>query len=251
VEALPGELEELGGQLLTGRWIRDVAELSPARTVLLDLTPRGLLAMAGDRLPRAYRRAMGRYAYGPGICKVDWALSGRVPWAAPECRAAGTVHVCGDLDDVVRSEADVAAGRHPDRPYCIVAQPGVVDGSRAPEGAQTLWAYCHVPGGSGTDMSEQIEAQIERFAPGFRDLILARSVVTAREAERHNPNYVGGDINGGAATLTQTFFRPAVRWNPYRTPLRGVYLCSSSTPPGGGVHGMCGYNAARLALSRC
>jgi phytoene dehydrogenase-like protein len=248
-EALVEELEHAGGRIMTGRWIRDLSELHPVRTVLLDVSPRGLLSIEGGRLPGGYRRAMARYAYGPGICKVDWALSGPVPWAAPECRQAGTVHVCGPFEEVARSEADVAAGRHPDRPYCIVAQPGVVDGSRAPDGSHTLWAYCHVPGGSTMDMCGRIEDQIERFAPGFRDLILARSVVTAKAAEEHNPNYVGGDINGGAATVAQTFFRPAVRWNPYRTPLRGVYLCSSSTPPGGGVHGMCGYWAARTAMA--
>ena len=249
VKALLGELEAAGGRIVTGRWIRDLKELGPARAVLLDLTPRGLLSVAGDRLPAGYRRAMARYAYGPGICKVDWALRGPVPWTAPGCRDAGTVHVGGTFEEVAASEADVTAGRHPEKPYCIVAQPGVVDPTRAPQDRCTLWAYCHVPAGSPIDMCDRIEAQIERFAPGFRDLILARSVVTAEQAERHNPNYVGGDINGGAATLSQTLFRPAVRWNPYRTPLKGVYLCSSSTPPGGGVHGMCGYWAARTALS--
>ena len=249
VQGLLAELEEAGGRLLTGRWVRDLSELESFRTVLLDLTPRGLLAVAGTRLPAAYRRAMARYVYGPGICKVDWALSGPVPWSAPGCREAGTVHVCGTFEEVATSEAEITAGRHPERPYCIVAQPGVVDRTRAPQGSETLWAYAHVPAGSSLDVSDRIEAQIERFAPGFRDLILARSVVTAKEAELHNPNYVGGDINGGAATLMQTFFRPAVRWNPYRTPLQDVYLCSSSTPPGGGVHGMCGYWAASTALA--
>jgi phytoene dehydrogenase-like protein len=248
-QGLLAELEEAGGRVLTGRWIRDLSELESIRTVLLDITPRGLLAVAGGRLPAGYRRAMARYAYGPGICKVDWALRGPVPWSAPECREAGTLHVCGTYEEVARSEAEVTAGRHPERPYCLVAQPGVVDRTRAPQGSETLWAYSHVPAGSPIDVSERIEAQIERFAPGFRDLILARSVVTAKDAEAHNPNYVGGDINGGAATLMQTFFRPAVRWNPYRTPLDGVYLCSSSTPPGGGVHGMCGYWAASTALA--
>ncbi|MGH3598888.1 MAG: phytoene desaturase family protein [Pseudonocardiaceae bacterium] len=249
VEALRAELEGAGGRLVTGRWIRDLSELTQVRTVLLDLTPRGLLALAGDRLPASYRRAMSRYVYGPGICKVDWALAGSVPWLAPACREAGTVHVCGTFEEVARSESDVAAGRHPQRPYCIVVQPGVVDPTRAPAGAHTLWAYCHVPAGSAIDMTDKVEAQIERFAPGFKDLIVAKATITAHEAETHNPNYVGGDINGGAATVMQTIFRPALRWNPYRTPLRGVYLCSSSTPPGGGVHGMCGYWAARTALT--
>jgi phytoene dehydrogenase-like protein len=248
VEALVDELELAGGKVLTGRWVADLRELPAAPTVLLDVTPRGLLSLAGDRLPWHYRRAMVSYAYGPGVCKVDWALSGPVPWTSAGCREAGTVHLGGTAREVALSEADVNSGRHPERPYCIVAQPGVADATRAPTGSHTLWAYCHVPAGSTEDMSSRIEDQIERFAPGFRDLILARSVITAADTERHNPNYVGGDINGGAATFAQTFFRPALRWNPYRTPLPGVYLCSSSTPPGGGVHGMCGYWAARTAL---
>jgi phytoene dehydrogenase-like protein len=172
-----------------------------------------------------------------------------VPWAAAACREAGTVHVGGTFAEVARSESDAAAGRIPERPFCLVAQPGVIDPTRAPAGKQTLWGYCHVPSGSTVDMAGRIEAQIERFAPGFRDLILVRSVRTAAEMEQHNPNYVGGDINGGAGTLLQTVFRPAVRWNPYRTALRGVYLCSASTPPGGGVHGMCGQGAARTVLA--
>ena len=183
------------------------------------------------------------------MCKVDWALSGPVPWTAAPCREAGTVHLGGTLAEVARSEADVNAGRLPERPYCIVAQPGVVDPTRAPAGSHTLWAYCHVPSGSQADASGLIEAQIERFAPGFRDLIMAKSVRTAADMERHNPNYIGGDINGGAGTLMQTVLRPTPRWNPYRTAIPGVYLCSSSTPPGGGVHGMCGVGAARAALA--
>ncbi|MGH3275349.1 MAG: phytoene desaturase family protein, partial [Streptosporangiaceae bacterium] len=201
------------------------------------------------RLPAASRRALERFQYGPGSCKVDWALSGPVPWLAPACRDAGTVHVGGAFADVALSEAQVAAGRHPERPFCLVAQPAVVDPSRAPEGMHTLWGYCHVPSGSAVDMSGRIEAQIERLAPGFRDLIVARSVRTAAAMEAHNPNYVGGDVNAGAQTLRQTIFRPTPRWNPYRTALPGVYLCSASTPPGGGVHGMCGAGAARAVLA--
>ena len=182
------------------------------------------------------------------MCKVDWALSGPVPWEAPVCRDAGTLHVGGTFEQIAAAEAEVAAGRHPDRPFCIVAQPGVVDATRAPAGQHTLWAYCHVPAGSRTDMTERIEAQIERFAPGFRDLILARAGKTAADTEEMNPNYVGGDITGGMATLRQTIFRPTVRWDNYGTGVPGVYLCSSSSPPGGGVHGMCGYWAARTAL---
>ena len=247
-DALLDEISAAGGELHTGRWIADLGELPPARVTLLDVTPRQLLEMAGDRLPARYRRALGRFRYGPGICKVDWALSGAVPWTAEVCRATPTLHPGGTLEEVARSESDVAAGRHSNHPFCIAVQPCVVDPGRAPEGCQTFYAYCHVPAGSTVDMSERIEAQIERFAPGFRDLVLARTSVTAAETERHNPNYVGGDINGGAATLAQTIFRPTVGLRPYRTPLPGIYLCSSSTPPGGGVHGMCGEGAARAAL---
>jgi phytoene dehydrogenase-like protein len=248
VKALVAEVERLGGEVVTGGWVRSLRQLPEAPAVLLDVTPRQLLALAGDRLPTVVARRMERFRYGPGVCKVDWALSGPVPWTAPGCRLAGTVHVCGTFEEIRDAEAAVAAGRHPERPYCIVAQPAVADPSRAPGGAEPLWGYCHVPSASERDMTAQIEAQIERFAPGFRDLVLARSVRTASEQERHDPNYVGGDINGGATSLRQTFFRPTVRWNPYRTGIPGVYLCSSSTPPGGGVHGMCGYSAARTAL---
>jgi phytoene dehydrogenase-like protein len=249
IDALAAELTSLGGRVETGRWVDSLDSLPPARAVLLDVTPRQFLGLAGGRLGARHRRALQRYRYGPGVCKVDWALSGPVPWQAPACREAGTVHLGGEFAEVAASEAEVAAGQHPQRPFCLIAQPGVVDPSRAPEGRHTLWGYCHVPSGSTVDMTGRIEAQIERFAPGFRDLILARSVRTATEMERYNPNYVGGDIGAGAGTLRQTFLRPTPRWNPYRTPLRGVYLCSASTPPGGGVHGMCGAWAARTALS--
>jgi phytoene dehydrogenase-like protein len=248
VAAMVAELTELGGSFSTGTWIERLDQLPTAQAVLLDVTPRQLLGLAGDRLPASYGRAMRRFRYGPGVCKVDWALSGPVPWQSETCREAGTVHAAGTIDEVSRSEADVSAGRHPERPFCLVVQPGVVDASRAPAGQHVLWGYCHVPAGSDVDMAGRIEAQIERFAPGFRDLILARSVKTAADMERENPSYVGGDIGAGAGTLRQTIGRPTLRWNPYRTPLHGVYLCSGSTPPGGGVHGMCGMWAARTAL---
>jgi phytoene dehydrogenase-like protein len=247
--ALVAELTSLGGQVETGRWVQSLDSLPRARAVLLDVSPRQLISLAGDRLGAAHRGALRRFRYGPGACKVDWALSGPVPWQAAACREAGTVHLGGTFEEVARSESEVAVGKVPERPYCIVAQPGVVDPTRAPAGKQTLWAYCHVPAGSTADMADRIEAQIERFAPGFRDLILARAVRTAAGMEQYNPNYVGGDINSGAGTLRQTIFRPTARWNPYRTALRGVYLCSASTPPGGGVHGMCGAWAARTALA--
>jgi phytoene dehydrogenase-like protein len=248
VAAMTAELTELGGTVTTGCWVKSLADLPPARAVMLDVTPRQLLEMAGDKLPRGYYRAMRRFRYGPGVCKVDWALDGPVPWQNEACRQTVTIHVGGTIAEVARSEAAVAAGQHPEQPFCLATQPGVVDQTRAPAGKQVLWAYCHVPPGSDVDMASQIEAQIERFAPGFRDLILARSVRTAADMERYNPSYVGGDIAAGASTLRQTFGRPALRWNPYRVPLPGMYLCSGSTPPGGGVHGMCGMWAARTAL---
>ncbi|HEY6472359.1 MAG TPA: NAD(P)/FAD-dependent oxidoreductase [Acidimicrobiales bacterium] len=248
VDALVRELTSLGGRVETNCLVKSLADLPPAATVVLDVTPRQLLGLAGDRLPPRYARALSRFRYGPGVCKVDWALSGPVPWAAAACRETVTVHVGGTFEEIARGEADVNAGRHPERPFVLAAQPCVVDPGRAPAGRQTLWAYCHVPNGSDVDMTDRIEAQIERFAPGFRDLILARTTSTAVAEEQHNPSYVGGDISAGAATLRQMVFRPTVQWNPYRTALRGVYLCSGATPPGGGVHGMCGFGAARTAL---
>jgi phytoene dehydrogenase-like protein len=248
VDALEAELTDAGGTVHTGRWIKEATELTAARVTLFDTSPRTLVGVVGERLPASYRRAVARFRNGPGICKVDWALAGPVPWSAEECRRAATVHVGGTFEEVASAEADVAAGRHAERPYCIVVQASTVDSTRAPEGQATLWAYCHVPNDSDVDMTSRIEAQIERFAPGFRDLIIARSTSNARDSELHNPNYVGGDINGGAGTLRQTLFRPAMRWNPYRTGAPGVYLCSASTPPGGGVHGMCGVGAAAAAL---
>jgi phytoene dehydrogenase-like protein len=209
--------------------------------VLLDVTPRALLGMA--ELPARYRRRLERFRYGPGVFKLDWALDGPIPWRAPECAQAATVHVGGTLDEIVASEREPWRGGVAERPYVLVAQQSLFDPARAPEGKHTAWAYCHVPNGSTVDMTARIEAQLERFAPGFRDLVLARSVMGAVEMEAHNPNYVGGDINAGAADLRQMVAR-----TPYATPLPGVFLCSASTPPGGGVHGMCGFHAASAAL---
>jgi phytoene dehydrogenase-like protein len=247
-EALVAEVQRLGGTVTTGQWVTSLAELPRSTAVVLDTSPKGLTALAGAALPERYGRALRRFRYGPGVCKVDWDLSGPVPWSAEECLRAGTIHVGGTFADVAASEADANAGRHSEHPFCLVVQPGVADPTRAPAGKQTLWAYCHVPSGSTVDMTAAIEAQIERFAPGFGDLVLTRTTTTAAEEERANPNYVGGDIAAGAATLRQTLFRPTMQWNPYRTPLKGVYLCSASTPPGGGVHGMCGLYAARTVL---
>jgi phytoene dehydrogenase-like protein len=246
--ALAAELARAGGSLRTGSWIADLGQLPPARATLLDLPPRRLLALAGPRLPERYGSRLRRYRYGPGVCKVDWALSGPVPWSAPICRETATLHLGGNFEEIAESEAIVAAGRHPERPFCIAVQPTVIDPSRAPAGHHTFYAYCHVPSASRFDMAERIEAQVERFAPGFRELVLARSVLTAADFERRNPSLVGGDINAGAATLWQTLFRPVVSTRPYSTPLPATYLCSAATPPGGGVHGMCGFGAARAAL---
>jgi phytoene dehydrogenase-like protein len=247
-DALASYLVSLGGELETGRPVASLSELPPARITMLDVTPRQLLALAGDRLGGRYRRALERYRYGPGVVKVDYALSGPVPWGAPECARAATVHVGGTLDEIAAAEAEVAGGGHPLRPFVLVAQQSLFDPSRAPDGSHTLWAYTHVPNGSAVDVTDRIEAQLERFAPGFGERVLERSVLGPASLEARNPNYVGGDINGGSAELRQLFARPVARPVPYRTPLQGVFLCSSSTPPGGGVHGMCGYHAARAAL---
>ncbi len=248
VDALLGALYDAGGVVHLNRPITSMRDMPNARVTLFDTSPQTMVNVTRDRLPPRYRRAISRFRSGFGACKVDWALEGPVPWLADECRRATTLHLGGTFDEVATTEAQVAAGVHPERPYCIVVQPSVVDPTRAPVGKQTLWAYCHVPNGSHVDMTSRIEDQIERFAPGFRDLILARSTMTAIDEQHHNANYVGGDINGGAATLRQTFFRPAIQWNPYRTGAAGIYLCSASTPPGGGVHGMCGVGAAHTAL---
>ena len=204
--------------------------------------------MAGARLPSSYRSRLERFKHAPGVFKMDYALSAPIPWTAEACRRAGTVHVGGSLDEIAAAEREVAQGRHPEHPFVLVAQQSLFDETRAPNGQQTLWAYCHVPHGSTFDMSERCEQQIERLAPGFRDCITARSRLAAADFEKTNANLIGGDINGGAANLAQLIARPTLSTTPYRTPLQGVYLCSSSTPPGGGVHGMCGYHAARAAL---
>lgn len=246
--ALAAYFSSLGGEIVTGWEITTLDELPPARAILLDVTPRQLLKLAGARLPAAYKRQLERYRYGPGVFKLDYALAGPIPWRAVECQRAGTVHVGGTLAEIAAAEKAVGQGKHPERPYVLVTQQSLFDPTRAPAGQHTLWAYCHVPNGSTVDMTTVIEAQIERFAPGFRDLILARSVRNTRDIEQHNANYIGGDINGGMQDILQMWTRPVPRLNPYATPIQGLYLCSSSTPPGGGVHGMCGYHAARAAL---
>jgi phytoene dehydrogenase-like protein len=241
-------LRSLGGEIDTGRRVDSLAELGDTRPLLLEVTPRGLLALAGDELPARYRRRLERYRYGPGVFKLDLALDGPIPWTAGECARAATVHLGGTLDEIATSEAAAWRGEVADRPYVLLAQQSLFDPTRAPTGRHTVWAYCHVPNGSKVDMTERIERQVERFAPGFRDRILARSTLDPAGLERHNPNNVGGDINGGAAIVSQLFTRPVALLSPYATPLPGVFLCSASTPPGGGVHGMAGYHAAQAAL---
>jgi phytoene dehydrogenase-like protein len=248
--AMVAELRSLGGEIVTDHPVSTIAGLPPARAILFDTSPRALSAIAGEHLPVRYRRRIEGFRYGPGVVKVDWALDGPIPWRAESVRGAGTIHVGGTPEEVAFAESEVAAGRHPQRPFVLVVQQSLFDGTRAPAGHHTGWAYCHVPNGSTLDMSERIEAQIERFAPGFRDRILARSVRLPADMEAHDANYVGGDINGGFQDLRQLFTRPVARLDPYATPTRGIYLCSSSTPPGGGVHGMSGYWAARSALRR-
>lgn len=249
-DALSSYLRSLGGEVQTGVEVKSMRDVPDARAVLFDLTPRNLADIASEELPARYLRALRRFRYGPGVCKLDWALSEPVPWTAETVRRAGTVHVIGTMEEAATAEEEVWAGRHPERPYLVLAQQSIFDETRAPAGKHTLWAYCHVPNGSTVDMTAAMEDQIERFAPGFKDVVLARSVKTAKEMEAYNANYVGGDINSGVADLRQLWARPAVRLNPYTTPNRRLYICSSSTPPGGGVHGMCGYYAARTALRR-
>jgi phytoene dehydrogenase-like protein len=248
--ALAHHLQSLGGEIVTGVRVESLDQLPSTRATLLDVTPRQLLRIAGEQLPWGYRRALEHYRYGPGVFKVDWALNNPIPWRTKECNRAATVHLGGTLEEITLSERAIWQGQLSERPYVIVVQQTLFDPSRAPEGKHTAWAYCHVPNGSTFDMTDRIEAQVERFAPGFRDCILARSIMPPAAMERHNPNNIGGDINGGVQDLGQLWTRPTFRLVPYSTPIKGLYLCSSSTPPGGGVHGMCGYYAAQAALKK-
>jgi phytoene dehydrogenase-like protein len=244
--ALAAHLRSLGGEVVAGAPVTSIDDLPPAKAILCDLSPRPLLRIAGHRLPAWYRRKLERYRYGMGVYKVDWALDGPIPWRAAGCAQAATVHLGGTFDEIERSERDAWKGRIADRPFVLLAQPTVFDPSRAPAGRHIAWTYCHVPHGSDADMLSRLEGQIERFAPGFRDRVLARAVTRPADVERHNANLVGGDIGAGVTDLRQLFTRPT--WRAYSTPVRGLYLCSASTPPGAGVHGMCGYFAARRAL---
>ena len=246
--ALEAHFRALGGTIETNFYVRSLRQLPSARAVLFDVTPRQLLEIAGGRLSPFYRGQLERYRYGMGVFKVDWALDGPIPFTAEGCRRAGTVHIGGTLEEIAHGEAESAKGHHPEKPFVLLAQQSLFDPTRAPEGKHTAWAYCHVPNGSNLDRTEIIERQVERFAPGFRDRILGRHVMGPAELEAYNANYIGGDINGGAIDIRQLFTRPALRSSPYRTSAKGLYICSSSTPPGGGVHGMCGYHAAKRAI---
>jgi len=249
-DALAAHLRSLGGEIKTSHRVRSMNDIPTARATLFDLTPSRVLEITGDRFSTRFRKRLQHLPLGPGVFKLDWALGGPVPWTAEACRRAGTVHLGGTLEELAAAEGAVAAGRHPERPYVLIAQASMFDPSRAPAGKHTLWGYCHVPNGSTVDMTEAIEAQVERFAPGFRDLVIARSAMGPAAMEAHNSNYIGGDMSGGLQDLRHMFLRPSARWNLYTTPDEGVYICSSSTPPGGGVHGMCGYHAAGAALKQ-
>ncbi|MEO8622243.1 MAG: NAD(P)/FAD-dependent oxidoreductase [bacterium] len=249
-DGLASYLRSLGGEIITGAEITSLSELPSSRAVLCDVTPRQFLKMAGDRMPPSYRRRLSRYRYGPGVFKMDWALNDVVPWRAKECHSAGTIHLGGSAEEIAFSEHESWNGRAAERPYVLAVQPSLFDSTRAPKGKHTLWAYCHVPNGCTVDMRERIESQIERAAPGFRECIASTHVMFPADMERRNANLVGGDIAGGAADLAQFFARPVASLHPYATAIPNVYLCSSSTPPGVGVHGMCGHYAARSALSR-
>jgi phytoene dehydrogenase-like protein len=249
-DALVARLRAHGGEVVTSERVASLAQLPAARAVLLDLTPRQVLDVAGDRLPPGYRRRLQRWRYGSGAFKVDWALDGPIPWSDPRLHDAATLHVVGSAAQAVAAEREVARGGHPERPYVLVAQACVADPSRAPSGRHTVWGYCHVPHGSTVDMTALIEAQIERFAPGFRDRVIGRHVMGPAALQAHNANYVGGDIAGGASDWKQLVARPTLARVPWATPDRQVFLCSSSTLPGGGVHGMCGRLAARTVLTR-
>jgi len=245
--ALAAYFRQLGGEIQTGFHVTSLEQLPSHKAVVFDLTPKQLLQIAGDRFPAGYRRQLEKYRYGPGVFKIDFALDGPVPFTAPECRKAITVHLGGTFEEIALSEQLAASGKHSEAPFVLFSQQSIAD-KRAPDGKHTGWAYCHVPNGSTKDMTEIIEKQIERFAPGFRDLILARHTMNAVEMENYNPNYVGGDINGGISDLGQLYTRPTLSLTPYRTAAKGIYICSSATPPGGGVHGLCGYHAANVVL---
>ncbi|MFL5741617.1 MAG: phytoene desaturase family protein [Flavisolibacter sp.] len=246
--ALSSYFISLGGKIETGFYVRSLKQLPSSKAVLFDVTPRQLLEIAGQKFSSTYRWQLKRYQYGMGAFKIDWALDAPIPFTAAACCHSGTVHIGNSFEEIEASEQQTSEGKIPDRPFVLLAQPSLFDSSRAPQGKHTAWAYCHVPNGSLTDMTSRIEDQVERFAPGFKERILARHVLNPKQMEEYNSNYIGGDINGGMMNLRQLFTRPALRFSPYRTSARGIYICSSSTPPGGGVHGMCGFHSAQKAM---
>ena len=249
-DAMAAYLKSLGGEIHTSAPIASIDDLPAASVYLLDVTPRQLVRIAGSRLPERYVSRLRRYRYGCGVFKIDWALAEPVPWISAACRSSATLHLGGSFDEIAHAEKQVDRGEHPERPFVLFSQPSLFDSARAPEGGHTAWAYCHVPHGSKEDMTKRIEAQVERFAPGFREVVAGRSTMNTEQLQSRNPNLIGGDINGGRQDLTQLFTRPVARVNPYTTPDPTLFICSSSTPPGGGVHGMCGHFAARAALKR-
>jgi phytoene dehydrogenase-like protein len=246
--ALLSYYKSLGGKVQTGHFVKTLRELPSSKTILFDVTPKQLLEIAGHKFSSIYKWQLERYRYGMGVFKIDWALDGQIPFISEQARKAGTIHIGNTLEEIAASELITSKGNHSEKPYVLLAQQSLFDSSRAPAGKHTAWAYCHVPNGSTKDMTTIIEQQVERFAPGFRELILAKHTMNTSEIQEYNPNYIGGDINGGIIDLAQLFTRPALRSSPYRTSAKGLYICSSSTPPGGGVHGMCGYHAAKQAL---
>lgn len=246
--ALRDYFYSLGGEIETNHRVENIDELPKSKAVLFDITPRQIIKIAGHRLPESYKKRLEKYKYGAGVFKMDFALSEPIPWQAEECFEAGTVHLGGTFEEIAASEREHEQGKFSEKPFVLLAQHTLFDVTRAPENKHTAWAYCHVPNGSTVDMTDAIENQIERFAPGFRDCILAKAVKNPAQIENYNANYIGGDINGGAGNLSQLFTRPVVKINPYAMPTKGFYICSSSTPPGGGVHGMCGYHAAKSVL---
>ena len=247
--ALAAYFRSLGGIIETSHPVESLRDIPPAQAVLFDITPKQLLHIAGNKLSALYRKQLERYRYGMGAFKIDWALDGPIPFTATDCQRAGTVHLGGTFEEIAAAEQAVASGKHPDRPFVLLAQQSLFDPSRAPAGQHTAWGYCHVPNGSTVDCTEVIERQIERFAPGFRDRILARHTMNTLQLEAYNPNYIGGDINGGSLDIRQLYTRPVISLSPYKTSNPDLFICSSSTPPGGGVHGMCGYHAARTVLN--
>jgi phytoene dehydrogenase-like protein len=246
--ALASYFLSIGGTIEANFYVDSLSRLPSAHVILFDVTPKQLLQIAGDKFSSIYKGQLKRYRYGMGVFKIDWALDGPIPFTASECRQAGTVHLGNTFEEIAASERQTSEGKHPEKPFVLLAQQSLFDPSRAPEGKQTAWAYCHVPNGSEVNMTVQIENQVERFAPGFRDRIISRHVMNTAQIEGYNPNYIGGDIVGGIMDLGQLFTRPGLRLSPYKTSAKDIYICSSSTPPGGGVHGMCGYHAAKRAL---